>query len=113
MQQVQNTQTGFKNHGSNPLLGMTFGVSHKITSVCLDIVRGQFAVFSISTGILGIVMEILGGSCTLTFNIAFLNQGSVFLLFSTVNSKRKLNSKIMVSSFTELHMQGCLEKSLK
>ena len=59
--------------GSNPLLGMTFGVSHKITSVCLDIVRGQFAVFSISTGILGIVMEILGGSCTLTFNIAFLN----------------------------------------
>ena len=74
MQQVQNTQTGFKNHGSNPLLGMTFGVSHKITSVCLDIVGGQsIAVFSISTGVLGNVMKIMGGSCTLTFNIAILN----------------------------------------
>ena len=74
MQQVQNTQTGFKNHGSNPLLGMTFGVSHKITSVCLDIVGGQsVAVFSTSTGILGNVIRMLGGSCTLTFNIAILN----------------------------------------
>ena len=43
-------------HGSNLLLGMTFGVNKTITSVRLHIVRGQLiAVFSISTGILGAV----------------------------------------------------------
>ena len=42
MQQLHNTQTGLKKHGSNPLLGVTFGRSHKIISVCMDIL-GQIA----------------------------------------------------------------------
>ena len=55
MQQLHNTQTGLKKHGSNPLLGVTFGVTNKIILVSLDIVGRQVvnnAVISISTGIL-------------------------------------------------------------
>ena len=58
MQQLHNTQTGLKKHGSNPLLRVTFGRSHKIISVCMDFL-GQIlhnAVISSSTGILVAVM---------------------------------------------------------
>ena len=108
MQQLQNTQTGLKKHGSNLLLvGVTFGFTHKIISICMDIVETVVqinAVFSSSTCILGAVKQIKGGSCTLSIMFVLMNQGVVMLLYSTVNYLGKVvGATISVSSFTESH----------
>ena len=108
MQQLQTTQTGLKEHASNPLLGVTFGFTDKIISICMDIVETVVqinAVFSSSTCILGAVVEIKGGSCTLSLMFVLMNQGVVMVLYSTVNYLVKVVGTTMtVSSFTESHI---------